>query len=90
MQNYTQKFYQTLIFNVATISAIIVGISQFAVRNFNDNNGKEKVRQFILQVVKFMNNVLEVFESKLEVTEVSPVVTKKPVKMVRNRKQKVA
>lgn len=86
MQDYSQKFYQTLILNVATICAIIVGTFQFAVRSFNDNNGKEKVRQFTLQVVKFMNTFLEVFESKLESVEVSPVSIPQTTKKIRNRK----
>jgi hypothetical protein len=44
MKLFTNKFYQTLIFNVATLTAIVVGIVQFAVRSFNENNGKERVR----------------------------------------------
>jgi hypothetical protein len=45
MKLFVSKFIQTLLFNVATLAAIVVGIVQFAVRSFNENNGKERVRK---------------------------------------------
>lgn len=66
MQEFSQKFYQTLVFNVATISAIVVGVIQFAVRSFNENNGKEKVRNFTLKVLNFVDNIIETSQTKLE------------------------
>ena len=47
MKLFASKFYQTLVLNVATIAAIVVGLYQFAVRAFNENNGAEKVRHVI-------------------------------------------
>jgi energy-converting hydrogenase Eha subunit G len=51
MKNFTKTFTQTLIYNVATISAIIVGVVSFMVRSFNQNNGKEKVKNITLTVL---------------------------------------
>jgi hypothetical protein len=51
MQEYYKTFTKTLVLNVATISAIIVGIVSFMVRSFNENNGKEKVRNVTLTVL---------------------------------------
>jgi hypothetical protein len=58
MKLFASKFYQTLILNVATIAAIIVGIVQFAVRAYNENNGNEKVRRFAIIVLNFIDNVV--------------------------------
>lgn len=77
MQDYYKNFYQTLIFNVATISAIVVGVFQYAVRAFNENNGKEKVRNFILMVLKFG-------QSKLETPEVVTVEVNQPARKRRS------
>ena len=52
-------FIETLILNVATISAIVVGIVQFAVRSFKENNGEEKVRQVIQTVLQFVDTIVE-------------------------------
>jgi hypothetical protein len=57
MKDFTNKFIQTLIFNVATISAIVVGIVQFAVRAFKENNGTEKTRKVIIQVLHWINTL---------------------------------
>lgn len=54
---FTQKFYQTLVFNVATVSAIVVGIFQFAVRAFNENNGAEKVRKVVNKTLFYINKL---------------------------------
>jgi hypothetical protein len=79
------KFVDTLAYNVATIAAIVVGVVQFFIRAFNENNGAEKVRNFALQSLKFIDNLIELGQSKLEVQEVA-----QPTKVVRNRKRKVA
>lgn len=63
MQEYYQNFYKTLVLNVATISAIIVGVVSFMVRSFNENNGKEKVRNMTLTVLdKFDYLILKVMD----------------------------
>ena len=58
MKLFTSKFTQTLILNVATIAAIVVGIVQFAVRSFNENNGAEKTRKVIQTVLSFVDTIV--------------------------------
>ena len=59
MKLFASKFYQTLILNVATISAIVVGIIQFAVRSYKENNGTERIRKMIQIVLLFVENIVE-------------------------------
>jgi len=72
MQEYYQNFYKTLVLNVATISAIIVGIVSFMVRSFNENDGKEKVKKISLTVLAFINKIVAQITANLD-TDV-PVV----------------
>ncbi len=58
MQEYYQNFYKTLVLNIATISAIIVGVVSFAVRSFNENNGLDKVRQVMLTVLDKLDHLI--------------------------------
>jgi cell shape-determining protein MreC len=58
MKLFASKFTQTLVFNVATIAAIVVGIVQFAARSFNDNNGAEKTRKVIQTVLRFVDKIV--------------------------------
>lgn len=55
MKDFTSKFTQTLLYNLATIAAIVVAIVQFAMRAWNENNGNEKTRKFIIQVLHWIN-----------------------------------
>jgi len=57
MKLFATKFYQTLVLNIATIAAIVVGLYQFAVRAYNDNNGPEKTRRFLIQTLQFVNTI---------------------------------
>ena len=59
MKLFVTKFYQTLILNVATIAAIVVGIVQFAVRAYKENNGPEKVRKVMQTVLKFVDTLVQ-------------------------------
>lgn len=59
MKLFASKFTQTLLFNVATIAAIVVGIVQFAVRAYNENNGNEKVRKVMRTVLQFVDTLVE-------------------------------
>jgi hypothetical protein len=59
MKLFVTKFYQTLILNVATIAAIVVGIVQFAVRAYKDNNGPQKTRKVIQTVLVFVDSIVE-------------------------------
>lgn len=52
-------FVDTLIYNIATIAAIVVGLCQFLVRAFNDNNGQEKVRKVIQTVLQFVDTSVD-------------------------------
>lgn len=58
MKLFSSKFTQTLIFNVATIAAIVVGVVQFAVRAYNENDGNEKVRKVMQTVLRFADTVI--------------------------------
>jgi hypothetical protein len=49
------KFVDTLVKNIATIAAIFVGVSQFLIRAFNENDGVNKVRKFINQTLFLVN-----------------------------------
>jgi len=57
MKLFASKFYQTLIFNVATISAIVVGTIQFLVRSYKKNNGPEKTRKMMQTVLQFVDTI---------------------------------
>lgn len=59
MKLFADKFIQTLLFNVATIAAIVVGIAQFAIRAYNENNGNEKVRKVMQTVLQFVDTLVE-------------------------------
>jgi hypothetical protein len=52
-------FIDTLILNIATIAAIVVGLSQFLIRAFNENNGAEKTRKVIQTVLRFVDTIVE-------------------------------
>jgi phosphoglycerol transferase MdoB-like AlkP superfamily enzyme len=58
MKLFASKFYQTLVLNVATIAAIVVGLYQFAVRAFNENEGPEKTRKVIQIVLLFVDTIV--------------------------------
>ena len=51
------KFVDTLVYNIATISAIIVGLTQFLIRAYKENDGASKVRKGINQSLLFVNKV---------------------------------
>lgn len=59
MQDFSKKFYQTLMFNVATIAAIVVGIVTFMIRSFDENNGAEKTRKVIQTVLRFVDTIVD-------------------------------
>jgi hypothetical protein len=65
MQDYYKNFYQTLIFNVATISAIVVGVFQYSVRAFNENNGKEMVLKVMQTVLAFVDTIVSQLQVQL-------------------------
>jgi len=81
MKLFVTKFYQTLILNVATIAAIVVGIVQFAVRAYKENNGPEKARKIAQTVLKFVDSIvskLQAFvDTDVPVVEVAQKTTKR-------------
>ena len=81
MKLFASKFYQTLVFNVATIAAIVVGIVQFSVRAYKENNGNEKVRKVIQTVLRFINTIvtqlLVVVDTDVPVVKVAQKTTKR-------------
>ncbi len=81
MKLFSDKFIQTLIFNVATIAAIVVGIVQFSVRAYKENNGNEKVRKVIQTVLRFMHTIvtqlLAVVDADVPVVKVAQKTTKR-------------
>jgi hypothetical protein len=86
MKLFTNKFIQTLLFNLATIAAIVVGIVQFAIRAYKENNGNEKVRMMIQTVLVFINSNIERFI--VQDSEPAPVVV--PIRKVAQRRTKGA
>lgn len=52
-------FIETLILNVATIAAIVVGTVQFLVRAYKENNGPEKTRRVIQTVLRFVDTIVQ-------------------------------
>jgi len=72
MKLFASKFYQTLVLNIATISAIVVGTVQFLVRAYKDNNGPERTRKAMQTVLQFVDNILDQLQAQIN-TDV-PVV----------------
>ena len=58
MKLFADKFIQTLLFNVATIAAIVVAIVQFSIRAWKENNGTEKTRMIIQTVLRFVDKIV--------------------------------
>jgi hypothetical protein len=81
MKLFASKFTQTLMFNVATIAAIVVGIVQFAVRAYNENDGNEKVRKVMQTVLQFVDTIVTklqvVVDSDVPVVKVAQKTTKR-------------
>ena len=81
MKLFVTKFYQTLILNVATIAAIVVGIVQFAVRAYKENNGPEKVRKVMQTVLQFVDTIVTqlqvVVDTDVPVEKVAQKTTKR-------------
>jgi F0F1-type ATP synthase membrane subunit a len=80
MKLFATKFYQTLILNVATIAAIVVGTVLFLVRAYKENNGPEKVRKVMQTVLKFVNTIVGDLQYQLN--------TSVPVEKVAQRRTK--
>jgi hypothetical protein len=82
MKLFASKFYQTLVLNVATIAAIVVGLYQFAVRAYDENQGPEKTRKVIQTVLQFVNAI----ESQLQaVVDIDVPVVKVAHKTTKRR-----
>ena len=86
MKLFVSKFYQTLVFNVATICAIVVGLSQFLIRAWNENNCNAKVRKVSQTVLTFINTNTEHLLAQFAEPEATPV----PVRKVAQKRTKRA
>jgi heme/copper-type cytochrome/quinol oxidase subunit 2 len=75
------SFVNTLILNVATIAAIVVGIVQFLVCAYKDNNGAQKTRKVIQTVLQFVDKIvsqlLPLVDTDVPVVEVAQKTTKR-------------
>lgn len=58
MKLFADKFIQTLLYNLATIAAIVVAIVQFSIRAFKENNGPEKIRKVMQTVLRFVDKIV--------------------------------
>ena len=67
MKLFASKFYQTLVLNVATIAAIVVGLYQFAVRAYDENQGPEKTRKVIRTVLQFVNAIVTQLQAVVDI-----------------------
>jgi membrane-associated PAP2 superfamily phosphatase len=74
-------FIDTLIHNVATIAAIVVGVCQFLIRSWNENNGNEKARKVMQTLLAFVDTIVEhgkvYFSDPVPVAKVSTKRTKR-------------
>ena len=84
------KFVDTLVHNIATISAIVVGVIQFFIRSFNENNGREKVRVATLQFLKFVDTLIEFGKAQLSPVEVVEQPQVVPATVTKTRKRRSA
>jgi hypothetical protein len=70
-------FIDTLIYNIATIAAIVVGVSQFLIRAWNENNCSAKVRQFLIQTLQAINTLTALIYENLNHEVPDPVTVRK-------------
>ena len=83
------KFVDTLVKNVATISAIVVAVIQFTIRAYNENDGSAKVRKFINKVLFIVNRFTSfVYESVNTDVETVPAIQE--VKSIKSNKRRAA
>jgi hypothetical protein len=82
MTIFVNKFIQTLLYNVATITAITAGIVLFIIRAYNENNGKEKIRKLMQTILKFIDKIVGDLQYQLNtgvpVEKVAHKTTKRP------------
>lgn len=81
-------FVDTFVKNIATLAAIVVGVSQFLIRAFNENNGSEKVRAATLQFLKFVDTLIEFGKVQLSPADVveQPQIVPATVTKIRKRR----
>ena len=83
------KFVDTLVKNIATISAVVVGVSLFLIRIFNENDGASKVRKFVNQTL-FVVNRFTAFVYELVNANVLPTANTQAVKVTKTSKRVAA
>ena len=77
-------FIDTLLYNLATIAAIVVAVCQFLIRAWNANNGTQKTRKVMQTVLAFVDTLIE--RSKVYLAE-PPTV---PVQQGSTKRAKIA
>ena len=60
------QFIKISIYYLATVCGFVVGVIQFSIRAFNENNCAERMRIFFLNVVRFVIETLIDVEEKLD------------------------
>lgn len=73
------KFTQTLILNVATISAIIVGVFLYFYRGYKNNDGNRKIIKFTKQTLDVVETVVNKAQKIVSEVEVPQVVSDKNI-----------
>lgn len=85
----TETFYwnliDTLVYNIATIAAIVVGVCQFLIRAWTENNCSAKVRRFLIQTLRFVNTLTAILYENLN-HELPAHVTVKKVAQRRTKR----
>ena len=81
------KFIDTLVYNIATIAAVVVALSQFVIRAWNENNCSDKVRQFTIKSLHFVNTITSEIYNNLN-HDLAPQPVTVPVAKVSTRSTK--
>jgi cytochrome b subunit of formate dehydrogenase len=57
------QFIQTTLYWIATVAAVVVGVSQFLWSAYQENNGKQKVLNVVSVVLNFIDSIIEKLKS---------------------------
>lgn len=85
----SNRFIQTLIYNVATICAVIVAVFQFCSRKYRENNMNEKIRKFTHYTLNVADSMIEKAKEStadVPVLEVARATTSKSTEGARMNK----
>ena len=57
------QFIQTALYWIATVAAVVVGVSQFLWSAYQENNGNQKVLNVVSVVLNFIDSIIEKLKS---------------------------